>query len=116
MVNDVEKRWNDPSMLRHAVIYVVSVLVTAGVVTAAVLIWAAARGRCLNADGILCDTTARLAVGLGPGLVLLGGGLGALVLALRAWRAGRAWPIWQGAGWILLTIMVIYLSVASTQG
>ncbi|WP_405496612.1 hypothetical protein [Nocardia sp. NBC_00511] len=116
MVNDVEKRWNDPSMLRHAVIYAVSVLMAAGVVAAIVLTWAAARQRCLNADGMVCDTTARLVVGLGPGLVLLAGGVGAFVLAYRAFRAGRAWPIWQGAGWFLFTVMVVYLSIAGTQG
>ncbi|MEU1204854.1 hypothetical protein [Nocardia sp. NPDC005825] len=116
MVNDVEKRWNDPEMLRHATRYVLSVLgiaVGGGVI---VLVWASARDRCLNAGSVLCDGTSKVVVGLVPGGVLLAGGILALVLAFRAWRAGRAWPIWQGVGWFLFTLMVVYLGIVGSQG
>ncbi|GAB0107011.1 hypothetical protein JMUB6875_60020 [Nocardia sp. JMUB6875] len=116
MVNDVEKRWNDPSMLRHATTYVLAVLGATAVAAVIVLIWAAARPACLNEGSSLCDATSRVVVGLVPGGILLAGGIGALVIAFRAWRAERAWPIWQGVGWFLFTIMVVYLSIAGTQG
>ncbi|GAB3203837.1 hypothetical protein ACFXO9_36840 [Nocardia tengchongensis] len=115
MVNDVEKRWNDPSMLRQATRYVLSVLGLAVVSGVVVVVWASARQRCLDGP-MLCDGTSRAVVGLVPGLILLAGGIGALVLAYLAWRHERAWPIWQGAGWFLFTLMVMYLGIVSTQG
>ena len=36
---------------------------------------------------------------------------GALVKAYRVWRDRAAWPIWQGAGWFLLTLMLVCLSI-----
>ncbi|WP_067542280.1 hypothetical protein [Nocardia crassostreae] len=112
MVDDVEKRWRDPELFRQAVKYVVGVLVVTAVAAGLAVVWASARDACLDAESMLCDTPSRLVVGLIPGGILLTGGLGAFVLTVRAWRAGRAWPIWQGAGWFLLVLMVLYLSVA----
>lgn len=112
MVNDVEKRWSDPETFRHAAWYVVAVLLTAGVVLALVLTWAASRPDCSDADTLLCDVAARAVVGLAPGGVLLLGGIGAFVVTVRQWRRGRNWVIWQGAGWFLFTLMVAYLSIA----
>jgi len=43
--------------------------------------------------------------------ILFLGGVGALVKAYRVWRAGGTWPIWQGAGWFLLTLMLVCLSI-----
>ncbi|APA99502.1 hypothetical protein [Nocardia seriolae] len=115
MVNDVKKRWNDPPMLRHATRYVLAVLGLAALGVVVTVVWASARPRCLEAASMLCDGTSRAVVGLVPGGILLAGGIGALVLAFRAWRAERAWPIWQGVGWLLFTLMVVYLSVVGTQ-
>ncbi|MRH92773.1 hypothetical protein GFY24_36050 [Nocardia sp. SYP-A9097] len=112
MVDDVEKRWQDPPTFRQAARYVVAVLVLTAIVAVLALVWAGARQECLNSDSMLCDTAARLVVGLGPGLVLLFGGIGAFVKTILEWRAARAWPIWQGAGWFLFTLMVIYLTIA----
>ncbi|MEC3957804.1 hypothetical protein VMT65_32550 [Nocardia sp. CDC153] len=115
MVNDVEKRWNDPSMLRHATQYVLTVLGAAILGGVAVVVWASSRSRCLD-SAMMCDATSRVVVGLVPGGILLVGGITALVIAFRAWRDGRAWPIWQGVGWFLFTLMVVYLSIVATQG
>ncbi|MFI6871756.1 hypothetical protein [Nocardia sp. NPDC050406] len=116
MVNDVEKRWSDPDTFRHAARYVVAVLVLTGLAMALVLLWASGRAACSDADSTLCDNPSRLVVGLVPGAVLLLGGLGAFVQTFRAWRQGRAWPIWQGAGWFLFMLMVAYLAIAGGAG
>ncbi|AYF73695.1 hypothetical protein D7D52_07300 [Nocardia yunnanensis] len=116
MVNDVEKRWNDPPMLRRATRYVLAVLGATVLGAVISLVWASARPRCLDTHSMLCDAAARAVVGLVPGGILLAGGIGALVLAFRAWRAERAWPIWQGVAWFLFTLMVVYLSIVGTQG
>ncbi|MEV6772396.1 hypothetical protein AB0N05_27560 [Nocardia sp. NPDC051030] len=111
MVDDVEKRWNDPPTFRLAVKYVVGVLVLTAIAAALVMVWTASRQQCLN-DTMMCDTAAKLVVGLVPGGILLLGGLGAFVLAFRYWKSGRVWTIWQGAGWFLFTLMVVWLSFA----
>ncbi|NNH70713.1 hypothetical protein HLB23_12695 [Nocardia uniformis] len=112
MVNDVEKRWSDPRTFRHAAWYVVAVLVTTVVAVALTMTWAGRRSECSDADTALCDTMARTVVGLGPGGVLLLGGIGAFVMTFLQWRRRRNWVIWQGAGWFLFTLMVVFLSIA----
>ncbi|WP_063052717.1 hypothetical protein [Nocardia arthritidis] len=110
MVDDVEKRWHDPRGFRRAATYVASVLATATLVFLLSLAWAAQR-ECADADRLLCDSTAQVAVVLGPAVVLLIGGIGAFVETYVQWRHGRTWPIWQGAGWFLFILMLIYLSI-----
>jgi hypothetical protein len=92
---DVEKRWHDPSTFRKAVTYDAAVIGVAGI-----------------AFGIYA-TTDRASLVLAssvPALLLLGG-IGAFVKAYQVWRAGGTWPIWQGAGWFLLTLMLVCLSI-----
>ncbi len=95
MTNDVEKRWHDPRALRAAVRYAVAVvgLAAVGFVTYAVgdrssLGWAMAT----------------------PGILFVGA-LGAFVKTYRDWRAHRTWPIWQGAGWFLLTLTLVAFGI-----
>lgn len=45
-----------------------------------------------------------------PAVVFLGG-VGAFVKAYRLWRVDGDWVIWQGAGWFLLTFMLVCLSI-----
>jgi hypothetical protein len=93
MVNDVEKRWNDPPTFRAAAIYLFVVVVVAGL---SFFVFGVTRA-------------AMWAVGV-PG-ILFAGGVGAFVKTYRVWRAEGVWPIWQGAGWFLLTLMLVSLSV-----
>ena len=39
------------------------------------------------------------------------GGIGAFVKTYRVWKEEGAWPAWQGAGWFLLTLMLVCLSI-----
>ncbi|MGY2008456.1 hypothetical protein ACW9HJ_24135 [Nocardia gipuzkoensis] len=110
MVEDVEKRWHDPRGFRRAATYVASVLATAALVFLLILLWAARR-QCAGEDRLLCDDAAQVAIVLGPSVVLLIGGIGAFVETYVQWRRGRTWPIWQGAGWFLFILMVVYLGI-----
>ena len=49
----------------------------------------------------------------GPGLVLVAGTVGAFVATYRAWQRRRAWPIWQGAGWFMMTVSLGYLAIGA---
>lgn len=91
--NDVEKRWHDPQAFRAAATYVGVVILLAAAAFAATVVW-----RSLLA-GILV-----------PGL-LFAGGIGAFIRTYQVWRAQGVWPIWQGAGWILLLLFLVCLGV-----
>jgi hypothetical protein len=92
---DVEKRWNDPAALRKAVTYGVGVIAVAGVAFAVYAF--VDKGSVVLAASV-------------PTILFIGG-VGALVKAYLAWRDGGMWPVWQGAGWFLLTLMLVCLSV-----
>jgi anti-sigma-K factor RskA len=93
--NDVEKRWHDPHAFRSAVVYVAAVVVCAGGAFA------------LYAVGDRESVPKAIATPV----VLFVGGLGALGKTYADWRAHRTWPIWQGAGWFLLALMLISLGI-----
>jgi uncharacterized membrane protein YkgB len=92
-VNDVEKRWHDPETFRAAARYVGLVILMAAAAFTITVVW-----RSLLA-GILV-----------PG-ILFGGGIGAFIRTYQVWRADGVWPIWQGAGWILLLLFLVCLGV-----
>ena len=43
--------------------------------------------------------------------IVFAGGIGAFVKTYRVWKEEGAWPAWQGAGWFLLTFMLVCLSI-----
>jgi len=96
MTHDVEKRFDRPDAFRAAATYVGGVVAVAGVVFA------------------IYAFTARdsvIAASLVPAILFVGG-IGAFVRTYREWKAQRgAWPAWQGAGWFLLTLMLVCLSI-----
>ncbi len=92
-INDVEKRWRDPVVLRAAMRYVGIVIVLAMVAFVATVV-----SRSLLA-GVLV-----------PG-ILFAGGIGAFVRTIQVWRADGVWVIWQAAGWILLSLFFVFLGV-----
>jgi hypothetical protein len=100
---DVEKRWRDPVALRQAVAYGVGVIAVAGVAFAVYAV--------VDKKSVILAATVPT--------ILFVGGVGALVKTYRVWRDGGTWVIWQGAGWFLLTFMLVCLSIpwaAATAG
>jgi hypothetical protein len=59
---------------------------------------------------VACGRPERTLLGLGSPLILLAGGMGAFVRTYRVWRAEGTWWGWQGAGWFLLTLMLLTLT------
>jgi hypothetical protein len=95
MTNDVEKRWDRPPTFRAAAVYAGVVVAVAGIVFA------------------IYGLTARDSVvvaSLVPA-TLFAGGVGAFVKTYRVWKVQGAWPAWQGAGWFLLILMLVCLSI-----
>jgi ABC-type branched-subunit amino acid transport system substrate-binding protein len=93
--NDVEKRWHDPRAFRFAVAYA-----TVVVIAAAVAFLMYATGDRESIPRAVATPT-----------ILFVGSVGAFGKTYVDWRAGRAWPIWQGAGWFLIALAVVSLGI-----
>jgi hypothetical protein len=56
--------------------------------------------------------TQRTLLAIGAPVILLIGGLRAFVRTYQTWRKQETWWAWQGAGWFLLTLMLIVLTMS----
>ena len=95
MTNDVEKRWDRPGTFRAAAIYIGVVVAIAGMVFAVYAFTAP--------DSVVVAS-------LVPA-ILFAGGVGAFLKTYREWKVRGAWVAWQGAGWFLLVLMLVCLSI-----
>jgi hypothetical protein len=62
-------------------------------------------------DTVACGAPQRILLAIGGPLILLAAGLWAFVRTYRVWRAEGTWWGWHGAGWFLLTLMIVTLSM-----
>jgi hypothetical protein len=61
-------------------------------------------------DTAACGVPQRTLLGLGAPAILLGSAVWAFVRTYRVWRDDRTWWGWQGAGWFLMTLMLLALT------
>ena len=104
MTNDVEKRYHDPKAFRRAAAYVLTVVIVALALMGGIVIWGDPRE----------SDAAAMVLALAPSAIILVGFVGAFVQAYRTWRRGGTWPIWQGAGWFLLMVFLVYAALSLT--
>ena len=106
--NDLKQ---DDANVRAAVRFglVVGVLGVAFLVVAAV--WVSTCDGA-TADTVACGAPQRALLSLGAPLILLIGGLRAFVRTYQTWRKHETWWAWQGAGWFLLTLMLLVLTMS----
>ncbi|MEO3758919.1 hypothetical protein ABGB19_11615 [Mycobacterium sp. B14F4] len=95
MTDDVEKRWDRPGTFRAAAIY-------AGVVVALAALAFAVYAMISKTSVVAASTV--------PAILFVGG-VGAFVRTYRLWKAEEVWVAWQGAGWFLLILMLVCLSI-----
>jgi hypothetical protein len=65
----------------------------------------------VSVDTAACGPPQRTMLAFGGPLILLAAGLWAFVRTYRVWRREGTWWGWHGAGWFLLTLMVMTLSM-----
>jgi uncharacterized membrane protein len=65
-----------------------------------------------TADTVACGVPQRTVLAVGAPLILLIGGLWAFVRTYQTWRKQETWWAWQGAGWFLLTLMLLVLTMS----
>jgi hypothetical protein len=95
MTHDVEKRFDRPSEFHAAATYVGVIVAAAGLAFAIYAFTAR--------DSVVAASTVPA--------ILFFGGIGAFVRTYHVWKEEGAWPAWQGAGWFLLTFMLVCLSI-----
>jgi hypothetical protein len=108
--NPNDLRHDDPNV-RDAVRFglVVAVLGVAFLVVAAVSV-----STCdgATADTVACGMPQRLRLAIGAPAILLIGGLRAVVRTYQTWRKNETWWAWQGAGWFLMTLILLVLTMS----
>lgn len=67
--------------------------------------------RASGVDTAACGPPQRILLALGGPLILCAAGLWAFLRTYRVWRAEGTWWGWHGAGWFLLTLMVLTLCI-----
>ncbi|KUI15798.1 hypothetical protein AU193_12690 [Mycobacterium sp. GA-1285] len=65
-----------------------------------------------TADSLACGAPQRTLLALAAPAVLIAGALRAFVRAHQNWRRGEMSSAWQGAGWFLLTSMLLVLTTS----
>ena len=64
-----------------------------------------------DVDTVACGRPGRTLLVLGAPAILFATGLWAFVRTYRVWRAGGTWWGWQGAGWFLMLLMLLALTM-----
>jgi hypothetical protein len=63
-------------------------------------------------DTAACGAPQRTLLALGAPVILFVGGVRAFVRTYQTWRKEQTWWAWQGAGWFLLTLMLVVLTMS----
>ena len=118
--SDTEKRWSDPEEFRRAAIFTIVVVGAALVVLLLDALAASRQSGGSESGGGESGGGESGISGIGilafaPSAVFLIGGLAAFVQTYRVWRRGGTWPIWQGAGWFLMVLMLFSLGLAASD-
>jgi hypothetical protein len=83
-----------------------------GFVTLAAL-WVSTCGGATAIDTVACGAPQRTLLAFAGPVVLFAGGVWAFVRTYRVWRDRGTWWGWQGAGWFLLTLMLLTLTISA---
>jgi len=62
-------------------------------------------------DTVACGPPERTLLALGGPVILLAAGLWAFLRTYLVWKANGTWWGWHGAGWFLLTLMIVTVAM-----
>lgn len=75
-------------------------------------LWVSTCDGAMSVDTAACGAPQRTLLAFGGPAILLAGGLWAFLRTYRVWRDRGTWWAWQGAGWFLLTLMLVTLTMS----
>jgi hypothetical protein len=67
----------------------------------------------MSIDTVACGAPQLTILAFGAPLILLGAGCWAFVRTYRVWRDNGTWWGWQGAGWFLMMLMFVALTMGA---
>ena len=76
-------------------------------------LWASTCKGAMAIDTVACGAPQRTILAFGAPVILLGAGCRAFVRTYRIWRDYGTWWAWQGAGWFLLMLMLLPLTMGA---
>jgi hypothetical protein len=82
-------------------------------VLAAAAVWASTCTGAMAIDTVACGAPQRTILAFGAPAILLVAGCRAFVRTYRIWRDCGTWWAWQGAGWFLLILMLLTLTMGA---
>lgn len=91
--------------------FVGAVVVAAAVFLLVALAWSRGCGEAV--DTAACGAPYRTLLAMGAPVILAGGGLRAFWHTYLVWRDRGTWWGWQGAGWLLFSLMVFTMIVTA---
>jgi hypothetical protein len=106
--NDVRR---DDANVRDAVRFGIGVAVAGVAFLVVAAVWVSTCDGA-TADTVACGAPQRTLLAIGAPVILMIGGLRAFVRTYQTWRKHETWWAWQGAGWFLLTLMLIVLTMS----
>ncbi|MGA8543688.1 MAG: hypothetical protein WB785_00315 [Mycobacterium sp.] len=74
-------------------------------------LWASTCKGAMAIDTVACGAPQLTILAVGAPLILFGAGCRAFLRTYRIWRDGGIWWAWQGAGWFLLMLMLVTLTM-----
>jgi hypothetical protein len=101
----------DDANVRDAVRFGLGVAVIGVAFLAAAVVWVSTCSGA-TADTVACGAAQRTLLAIGAPVILLVGGLRAFYRTYSAWRKQETWWVWQGVGWVLMTMMLILLTMS----
>ena len=75
-------------------------------------LWVSGCGETATAT-VTCGRPQRMLLAFGGPLILFVAGLRAFWRTSRVWRSDGVWWAWHGAGWFLLTLMIVALAIGA---
>ncbi|WP_292975160.1 hypothetical protein [Mycobacterium sp.] len=101
------------SEVHHAIRYaVLAALAGVGYLIVAAL-WASTCQGAMSVDTAACGAPQLTVLAFGGPVILLIAGVWAFVRTYRVWRDRGTWWAWQGAGWLLMVLMLVTLSMGA---
>jgi hypothetical protein len=98
----------------HAAIRFAILAAVAGVAFLIVAaLWASTCQGAMSSDTAACGAPQLTILGFGAPLILLAAGCWAFVRTYRVWRDNGIWWAWQGAGWFLMMLMFVTLTMGA---
>ena len=101
------------NQLHHAVRFaVLAALAGVGFLIVAAL-WDSTCAGAMSVDTAACGAPQLTVLAFGGPVILLVAGVWAFVRTYRVWREHGTWWAWQGAGWLLMVLMFVTLTMGA---